>query len=378
MKKSEFLNESGTNLVVNKSLLHENLSFFKSKLKKETLIMAMVKAVAYGHGSSLIANELQASNLVNYFGVSNIDKGIELRKNGITLPIMVTNPISENFDALIVHKLEPVLHNLELAQAFDAYIKSKGIIPNTFPVHVKFNTGMNRFGIEPNQVEEFIAMNSTASWHLKSVMSHLACSDIESEDEFTRNQFSSFKAIRRKLNLALEQAPIYHILNSNGLIRFPEEQHQMVRIGIGLYGATEFEPARPLLKPIAYLKTKVAQVRFVKKGESISYARSGSATESCYIGTLTIGYADGFPRKLGNGNWHFELAGKLYPTIGNVCMDYTMINFGTEKPEVELEENVFVFGGQKSIYDYAAAQGTICYEAMTNIGTRVHRFFIID
>lgn len=375
MSKPEFLNEAGTNLIVKKSLLLENLTLFKSKLKEDTLVMAMVKAVAYGHGSTLIAKELEASKIVNYFGVANIDKGIELRENGITLPIMVTNPIRENFENLIKYKLEPILHNLELAHAFDAFIKKQKNVKSNYPVHIKFNTGMNRFGIELNQTEQFIALNKNAVWYLKSVMSHLSCSDMESENDFTKLQFSLFQKLRNKLDSVLEEKPLYHILNSNGVLRFPEEQHQMVRIGIGLYGATEYEPARKLLKPIACLKTKVAQIHLVNKGESISYARSGRAIETTYIGTLTIGYADGFPRSLGNGSWHFEINGKLYPTIGNVCMDYTMINLGTAKPAIELEENVIVFGGQKSIYDFAKAQGTICYEAMTNIGTRVHRFF---
>lgn len=370
------LHESGSILKIDTQSLYHNLNYFKSKLQSKTLIMAMVKAVAYGHGAVKMAVELEQTNAVNYFGVANIQKGIELRKAGIKLPIMITNPISTYFKEMCEYCLEPVIHNFDLAQAFSDFLLENNLRDNHYPIHVKFNTGMNRFGIDEDELDKFIRMIDSSHWQVKSVMSHLACSDNPEEDDFTLSQFDSFNRIKNKLRSTLGEDIIYHILNSNGALRFPEYQFDMVRIGIGLYGASEFIPARKHLKPIATFQAQIAQIRLVKAGDSISYSRSGRTDIDKYIGTLALGYADGFPRSLGNGNWQVEFNDKLYPTIGNVCMDYIMIDLGTDQPEIELESYITIFGGQKSIFDYAEAQDTICYEAMTDLGNRVQRILI--
>lgn len=361
----------GSSLEINENFLLENLAVFKSKLKPETKIMAMVKAVAYGHGAVAIAKKLQDFNAVHYLGVANLTKGIELREAGIHLPIMVTNPISSEFKPLIAHSLEPVLHNLELAKSFSDFLQNNN--ESSYPAHLKFNTGMNRFGMDLEEVDECLNLAKDAHWSVRSVMTHLACTDVAEEDDFTKDQLKKFELIKAKFVSGYQGNPFYHVLNTNGVLRFPEAQHDLVRIGIGLYGATEFKNLQSELKPIAVFKTKIAQVRKVKKGASISYSRSGRASRDTYIGTLSVGYADGFPRCMGNGNWEIELSGKLYPTIGNICMDYCMIDLGPEEPEIQLEQEVIIFGGIKSVYEYAESMGTISYEAMTNIGNRVQR-----
>lgn len=366
--------EAGSFLKIDEKALEENMAFLKKDLKADTLVMAMVKAVAYGHGAVLLARILEEKKWVHYFGVASVEKGIELRENGIELPIMVTNPLSSGFDKMVDHCLEPVLHNLELAENFSDFLtKSK---QEDYPIHLKFNTGMNRFGIDVKDCPQALNLALKAKWRLKSIMSHLSCSDDEAEDAFTYGQFEKFEGIKKVFQKDFPSPIIYHILNSNGTIRFPEHQEGMVRIGIGLYGATEYLPARKLLKPIASFYCKITQIRKVQKGESISYSRSGRASKTGYIGTITVGYADGFPRALGNGKWKVQIKDKLYPIIGNVCMDYCMIDLGESLADINLEDEVLIFGGKKDIYDFAEAQGTICYEAMTNLGNRVQRLLI--
>ncbi len=372
----EEIDEYGSILTLDTTILKQNLDYFKSLINPNTFIMAMVKAVAYGHGAIRIASELEKYKAVNYLGVANIQKGIELRKAGIELPIMVTNPVSGYFHKMCEYCLEPVLHNQDLAESFSDFISNSSEIDSNYPVHIKFNTGMNRFGFDLELVNSFLKLFRIANWKVKSVMSHLSCSDEESEDEFTLKQFETFKQIKLILEKELPGDTIWHILNTNGVIRFPEFQYDMVRVGIGLYGASEYLPAREFIKPVGTFKAQIAQIRHVKKGESISYSRGGRANENKYIGILAVGYADGFPRSLGNGNWKVEFNGKLFPTIGNVCMDYTMIDLGIEKNTIALEEYVTIFGGIQSIFEYAKAQNTICYEAMTDLGNRVQRILI--
>jgi alanine racemase len=372
-KNASELSQSGSVLLISSDAIKENLAYFKSKLNSKTLVMAMVKAVGYGHGATHIAKKLQNLNAVDYFGVANITKGIELRRSGIELPIMVTNPISGDFYSMCHFGLEPVLHNLELAELFSYFVKENPNVNDGYPVHIKFNTGMNRFGLDYTQFDKFISLSKKSRWKIKSVMTHLSCSDDPKEDSFTLNQLNVFSKLKMKFEKEFDHSILFHSLNSNGIIRFPEHQYDMVRLGVGLYGASEFKKIQPFLKPIAIFQTHLAQIRLIKKGESISYSRSGQINEDSYIGTLSVGYADGFPRSLGNGNWEIEIDGKLYPTIGNICMDYTMINLGSLKPTIKQEDIVTIFGGQKSIYDYANALDTICYEAMTNLGNRVQR-----
>lgn len=368
---SDTVESFGSSLEINESLLLENLQVFKSKLKASTKVMAMVKAVAYGHGAVAIAKRLQENNAVQYLGVANLLKGIELREAGIHLPIMVTNPISSEFDSIVENCLEPVLHNMELAKSFSEFLQEKE--EASYPAHLKFNTGMNRFGMDMEEIQDCLELANNAQWSVRSVMSHLACSDDAEEDAFTLEQIRKFEQVKIAFEQKYTGSPFFHLLNTNGVLRFADYQFDMVRIGIGLYGATEFKALQSSLKPIAVFKSRIAQIRKVSKGASISYGRSGRTTEETHIATLSIGYADGFPRSLGNGNWEIEIKGKLYPTIGNICMDYCMIDLGTEQPNIELEEEVIIFGQLKSVYDYANAMGSISYEAMTNIGNRVQR-----
>ncbi len=367
--------EAGSYLKIDQKALRSNLLVLKKQLKPNTKVMAMVKAVAYGHGAVLMAKHLEENKLVDCFGVASIDKGIELREMGIELPILIFNPISSGFHRLIEHCLEPVLHNEYLLEEFSKFVDKAQLTP-PYPIHLKFNTGMNRFGFDLDELPNLLKRIAHGNWQIKSVMSHLSCSDDPKEDAFTQSQFDCFDQIIAAFQQNTKLQPLYHILNSNGSLRFPEKQYDMVRLGIGMYGATEFEPAKKLLQPIARFYSKLTEIRLVKKGASISYSRSGRAKKDSYIGTLCIGYADGFPRSLGNGKWSVQIGNMLYPTIGNICMDYCMIDLGEAQPDAELEATVTIFGGLKTIYDYAEAQGTISYEAMTNISNRVSKVFI--
>ncbi len=354
--------------------LRSNILALKSQVSKETKFMAMVKAFAYGHGAYEISKFIEDNHLADYLAVASIGRGIELREKGITLPIMVTHPVRPLFEQLIRYKLEPTLHHMKHASDFSLFLKEKKI--QNYPVHIKFNTGMNRFGFNLEDIEQAIEICQNTSFNLKSVMSHLSCSDMPEEDKFTLAQIKQFEKIKSQFTTAINYSIDFHILNTNGILRFPQYAYNMVRAGIGIFGASEINEAKQKLKPTTTLFTRLAQIRKVKKGDSLSYARSGRTDKEDHIGVISIGYADGFPRSLGNGRWKVEINGQLYPTIGNVCMDYTLISLGENKDNLSANDRVIVFGNKQNIFDFAHAQNTITYEALTNLGERVERILI--
>lgn len=365
---------SNAYLEINTQLIKENILVIRSLMPKSTKLMVMVKAFGYGHGAIEISQFLEANKLADYLAVASIYKGIELREAGIDLPIMVTNPSRHLFEELIQFKLEPTIHHMEHLASFESTLKSSEI--ENYPVHLKFNTGMNRFGFDPTDTQELIQVCKSSPIKIASVMSHLSSADIGTEDAFTTTQIESFLSIKKSFTAEFNDHIDFHILNSNGILRFSEYAMDMVRSGIAIFGATEVEEFMTRLQPSTILKTKVAQVREVKAGESLSYARSAIIKEDKKIAIISIGYANGFPRCLSKGKWEVEMNGQLFPTIGNVCMDYTLIDISHSNTPINVEDTVIVFGGQKTVMEFAEAQDTIVYEALTNIGQTVDRLFI--
>lgn len=364
--------QSPTIIEISREAIIHNFQFFRHLLKDSTQIMAMIKASAYGNGATEIAKLIEEEKLAEYIGVAYVSEGIELRAAGVELPIMVINPSKDNFKAVVENCLEPEIHHIDQLFAFQSYLEKENLTSSAYPVHLKVNTGMNRLGIDPLEINELISViEKSSACSVKSLMTHLSASGTAEEDEYSLRQLEIFEDFYRKLKNYLPNDVKLHALNSNGIYRFKNHHYDLVRLGIGLYGASALDDLKDSLKPICKFKTQVTQVLKLKKGESIGYSRAGIMPEDGYIATLSVGYADGFSRSLGNGNWEVEINGQLYPTIGNICMDLSMIYLG--KQPLELGTEAILFGGKKSIHEYSEALGTISYEAMCRIGERVER-----
>lgn len=365
-----------TVLEIDLNALVHNLNFIKSRLNPGTKLMAMVKAFSYGSGSFEIANVLQFHR-IDYLAVAYADEGIELRKAGIKTPIMVMNPEEQSFDAMIRYDLEPELFSFRILQLFDEAAKRFRMRnPKQVPVavHIKFDTGMRRLGFDESEMNELIVrLSNTRDLVIRSVFSHLAASDETEHDEFTRKQVKLFIAMSDELRKHFTYPIFRHILNSAGILRFPDAQLEMVRLGIGLYGIAASEEEQKNLKNVSTLKTTISQIKSISKGETIGYSRKGIAKENMRIATVPIGYADGLSRKLSNGIGKMFINGKAAPIIGNVCMDMCMLDLsGINCSE---GDEVIVFGKEYPITDLAKDMSTISYEVLTNVSRRVKRVY---
>ncbi len=361
----------GTVMEIDLNKMVHNLNFFKSRLKPGVKLMAMVKAFAYGSGSEEVANLLQYHK-VDYLGVAYADEGVELRKNNISLPIMVMNPAQENFQSLLAHCLEPVMYNLKMLRAFSQFIDGK---PAT--IHIEVDTGMHRLGFDEGDLPEVISiLKSNPTISIASVFSHLAGADEAGHDGFSKEQFDRYQHFYKALTEASNIKPLRHILNSPGILRFPDFQMDMVRLGIGLYGVNPTEENVEQLQPVATLKTIISQIKTIKKGETIGYGRKGKAENEMSLATLSIGYADGFSRSFSKGKGVVSIKGKKAPVVGNVCMDMTMVDV-TDMDANEGDE-VIIFGKELPIHEVAASIDTIPYEILTNTSERVKRVFFAE
>lgn len=361
-----------TVLEINLNSIAHNLKEYQRFLEPSTKMMAMVKAFAYGSGGAEIAGVLQYHK-VDYLGVAYADEGVELRKSGITLPIMVLNAEESTFDALLEYGLEPDIYSIEILEQFDRFLKKEGI--QNYPVHIEIETGMNRLGFEPEEMEILAAyLKSTPSFTIQSVFSHLAAGEDPKEDEFTGLQGQRFVTASEQLEKKLGHSLIKHIANSAAIIRHPALRMDMVRLGIGMYGVDSASSHKLDLQPVATLKSTIAQIKYLKAGESVSYNRKGIVNRDSVIATVRLGYADGFSRKLGNGAGKMMVRGQLAPVIGTVCMDMTMIDV-TDIAGTREGDDVTIFGKELPIEQLADWAGTIPYEIMTGISQRVKRVY---
>lgn len=361
-----------TVMEVNLSAMVHNLKQFHSYLKPTTKVMAMVKAFSYGSGSAEIASVLQYHK-VDYLAVAYADEGVDLRKAGIQMPIMVMNPEVVTFPLLTQYNLEPEIYSLHQLSAFIGYVEREGM--EQAGVHIKLNTGMNRLGFDPQDIPQLIdLLQQHRSLVVKSVFSHLVASEDARHDDFTLQQMSAFDGMTSQLASSLNCPFLRHISNSAAIFRHEALQYDMVRLGIGLYGVNTSSSKGLNLQPVATLRTTVAQLRHVKAGESIGYSRRGILEKDAKIATIRIGYADGFRRKLGNGNGYVCIKGAKAPVVGNVCMDMTMVDV-TDIADVREGDTVEVFGPSLPVEIVAAKSDTIPYEILTNISLRVKRVY---
>ncbi len=361
-----------TVLEINLSALAHNLKEYQRMLNPSTKIMVMVKAFGYGSGSYEIANLLQFHKC-DYLAVAYADEGVELRKAGISLPIMVMNPEETAFDLLLDHNLEPEIFSFGLFKQFDEFIRNEGL--QNFPVHIKLDTGMHRLGFMPSEIERLChELKKTSSFKIQSVFSHLAASEDKKQDEFTQQQDYHFSKACQQIQAACGYTFLKHIANSAAIFRHPSMQYDMVRLGIGIYGVDSAATGKINLKEVSVLKTTIAQIKELKKGDTVGYGRKSFLQRDSVIATVRIGYADGYSRLLGNGNGRMIVNDKMATVTGNICMDMTMIDI-TDIPGVKEGDEVIVFGKQLPIQNLASWAGTIPYEIMTSISQRVKRLY---
>jgi alanine racemase len=359
-----------TRLEINLNALAHNLKEYQKLLRRGTRIMAMVKAFAYGSGGVEIASTLQF-NKVNYLGVAYVDEGVDLRKAGITLPIMVMNADETTFESLTEYNLEPVVFSMSLLHQFNDFIVRQGL--DSYPVHIEIETGMNRLGFGVKEVEALGEKLSTSSLRLMSVFSHLAASEDSSQDDFTLQQAAWFQQAADCIQQRISYSFLRHISNSAAIVRHPNLQMDMVRLGIGLYGV-EIETHLLDLQPVATLRSTIAQIKHLNEGDTVSYNRRGVVKQNASIATVRIGYADGYTRRFGHGNGKMYVRGRLAPVIGTVCMDMTMIDVSAIR-NVEEGDEVVVFGKELPVQQLASWIDTIPYEIMTSISQRVKRTY---
>lgn len=361
----------GTVLEINLDALTHNLNFYRSKLRPGTRIMVMVKAFAYGSGSHEIAQLLQFQK-VDYLAVAYADEGVSLRQAGIDLPIMVMNPSPDSFDKLAEYRLEPEIYSLPLLQELVQWTQAN---QKKINIQLKLDTGMHRLGLEKAELKparELLQKNSRHI-HLSGIFSHLAGADSAEFNEFSHEQAQIFQEYSREVSDGLARPPLRHLVNSAGILRFPEYHFDMVRLGIGLYGAEVNRQEQDALLPVSRLKTTISQIKHIKKGDTIGYSRSGRAEKNLSLATIAIGYADGYDRRFSNGTGKVMVNGKLAPVLGKVCMDMCMIDIsGIEARE---GDEALIFGPEHPITGLADSIGTIPYEILTNVGERVKRIF---
>lgn len=362
-----------TVMTIDLSALRHNLNVFRSELAAGVKTMAMVKAFAYGSGSYEIASLLQYSG-VDYLAVAYTEEGISLRKTGITMPIMVMSPDASSFNRMIAWKLEPEIYNFKSLATFIHIARTLNL--KEYPVHIKLDTGMHRLGFGKDDIGSLGMQVKTAiEIKVASIFSHLAASDDVAEDEYTMRQAHLFDTMSYELIEQLKYRPLRHLCNSAAIARLHDLHYNMVRIGVGLYGIDTSHALTGKLKQISTLKTVIAQITDVKKGENIGYGHHTIALEDMRIATICIGYADGYPRSLGNGNAYVLIHGKQATITGSICMDMCMVDI-TNIPEAKEGDEVIVFDEQLPVSQLASWAGTIPYEIMTGISQRVKRIYI--
>ncbi|MDP4655549.1 MAG: bifunctional UDP-N-acetylmuramoyl-tripeptide:D-alanyl-D-alanine ligase/alanine racemase [Algoriphagus sp.] len=364
----------GTTLEINLNALTHNFNFYKRQLAPSTRVMVMVKAFAYGGGAAEIANHLQTLG-ADYLAVAYTDEGVSLRKQGIQLPIMVLNPVEESFDLLSQYQLEPVVFSPEFFRKLGAYVQHQSL---QLSIHLDLDTGMNRLGFEQEQLVELMDLiQQYPQLQLASVYTHLVGADEEVHDDFSLHQLQQFQEMSESICSILSYKPLRHALNSAGIVRYPDFQLDMVRLGIGLYGVEVTGKHDRSLKAVSTLKTTISQVKTLAAGATVGYSRKGSLPEGGRIATLALGYADGYDRRFSQGKGYVLIDSKKAPVIGNVCMDMVMVDVSAI-PGVKAGDEAIVYGEEISLKELADCIGTIPYELLTNISGRVKRVYYLD
>ncbi len=359
-----------TTLEVNLESIRKNFLNYKSIIPNKTKVLVMIKAAGYGTGLVEIGKKLKKIG-VDYLGVAYSDEGIELRKNNISTPILVMNVENKSMEDVIENNLTPAIY--DLTQLNELTNKLIGLQIKKFPVHIKINTGMNRMGIEINEIDELIEYVSVQpEIKIEGVFSHLAASDLKEGKKFTLNQIHQFKNATKRIENSLGEPVIKHILNTSGIENYSENSFEMVRLGIGIYGISK----NIKLENVATLRTKISKIRTVNSNSQVGYGTNNITKQKIKIGIIPIGYADGFSRALGNGVGRVYVNGEFAHTYGNICMDMSFLNL--ENINAQVGDTVEIFGENNSIVNIAKSINTIPYEILSTISQRVVRIYSND
>ncbi|WP_158840460.1 alanine racemase [Polaribacter sp. L3A8] len=362
------MNNHVTVLEIDGNALLHNLNYFKGKLQPETKILAVVKAFGYGSDAVQIAKFLEEK--VDYFAVAYAIEGIALREAGVETPILVLHPHIQNIASIVEYRLEPCLYNFKI---FDAFLKLADETPlMNYPIHLKFNTGLNRLGFWHTDIPTIITnLKETTHIKVQSLFSHLAASEDLEEQEFSINQINNFAYIAQQFYKHLGYEPMLHILNTSGVINYPKAQFDMVRIGIGLYGFGNDDKETAQLKNTHNLTSIISQIHIIEPGETVGYNRAFTAKRQSKTATIPIGHADGLSRRLGNKKGYVLINNQKAKIIGNVCMDMIMVDI--TKIDCKEGDAVIVFNNQEMIQHIADVSETIPYETLTAISQRVNK-----
>ncbi|MBQ0090502.1 MAG: bifunctional UDP-N-acetylmuramoyl-tripeptide:D-alanyl-D-alanine ligase/alanine racemase [Prevotellaceae bacterium] len=362
-----------TVLEVNLNAVAANLNHYRSFMKPETKMVCMVKASAYGAGAVEISKTLQDYN-VDYLAVAVADEGVTLRHNGINGNIIIMNPEMTAFKDLFDYELQPEVYNFRLLDALIENANREGI--TQFPIHIKLDTGMHRLGFNPNtDIDKLIErLKNQNAVKPVSIFSHFVGSDGVEFNDFTHQQFRVFDEASRKIQNAFSHRILRHICNSAGIKRFPQYHLDMVRLGLGLYGIDPFDNS--IINNVSTLKTTILQIRDVAEGDTVGYSRRGEIVRPSRIAAIPIGYADGLNRRLGRGECYCLVNGMKAPYVGNICMDVCMIDV----TDIDCKEGdkVEIFGDNLPVTILSDKLGTIPYEVLTSVSTRVKRVYFQD
>lgn len=335
-------------------------------------MMAMVKAYSYGLGGYEIAEFLQHHH-IDYLGVAYADEGVDLRKNGITAPIMVMNPEQHSYNIIIDYNLEPEIYSFRVLELFTAQLAQKGI-QDKYPIHIKLETGMHRLGFKEDELDELIEKLKILNVRVASIFSHLSVADVPEGSKYTLQQIEIFEKNSEYIISGINYKPIRHILNTSGIVHYSDYQFDMVRIGIGMVGISSSPEIDRQLQSAVSFKTVISQISTVNEGESIGYNRNYRTKNTTQIATIPVGYADGIPRLIGNEVGYVGIGKKLFPIVGNVCMDMMMINIGNSTAKEG--DEVIIFNSNPSLQEFSKYCKTIPYEVLTSISRRVKRIYI--
>ncbi len=357
--------------------INSNLRNIRKAIGRHPLIMAVVKANAYGHGVIPVAESIIKHHTAQYFGVAIVEEGIELRKAGIKYPVHVfTAPLKEQLPLYLRHELEPTVCDFTIAKILNALAKKAG---KKVSLQIKIDTGMGRIGIASTDAVAFVEKVSRLSHlHIKGIWTHFATSD-ENDLSFATEQLKKFRNIVTELELRGIHIPLIHCANSGAIFQMPDSYFDMVRPGIMMYGYTPSTETRKTIeiRPVMSLKGKIGFLKDVEKGTSISYARRYIAKRRTTIASITVGYADGYFRTLTN-KATVLINGKNFPVAGTVCMDQIMVDVGDEP--VKIGDEVVMMGRSGSTmidaWQIAGAVGTIPYEVTCAVSQRVPRKYI--
>lgn len=363
---------AATVLEIDLGALTHNFNYLKSKINSDIKLLAVAKAFGYGSDAVAVAQRLEKLG-VDYFAVAYVGEGISLRKAGVTTPILVLHPQVDTFEDLVKHTLEPNLYSFRTLHAFTKLVKNKNL--SDYPVHIKFNTGLNRLGFKPgNETDILEILQADNILHIKSLFSHLVASEDHTERDFTLKQIASFKACATAMIDGLGYKPILHQSNTSGILNYPQAQFDMVRTGIGLYGYGNNKDEDHNLRPVATLKSIISQIHDIVAGESVGYNRGHIASHPERSATIPLGHADGITRAYGHGKGYVTINGKKARILGNVCMDMIMVDI-TDIVCHEGDE-VIVFGKGAYLPELTRQIDSIAYELLTAISQRVERRII--